>query len=170
MYKYCIGCVFRRKEDSNSFCDVIKDKNYNADKEKCPYHFTKQEAIQIALYKVNEKEKFAQEQERKKKELEDKILSRRFELHFCLYSPWLFEIANRFTDEQIQDFIHKEYVPSKHTSYEEDVWEYGKSEEELLDYMIKYLQEYLIEQSKEIIEINDKIFEARTKLDELLGE
>lgn len=170
MYKYCIGCIFRHKEDSDSLCDVIKDKSYNVDEEKCPYRFTKQEAIQVALYKVSEKEKFTQEQERKKKELEDEILSRRFELHFYIDSPWLFDITNRFTDEQIQDFIYKEYVPSKYISYEEDVWEYGKSEEELLNYIIKYLQEYLIEQSKEILEINDKMFEARTKLDELVGE
>ena len=170
MYKICEDCLFRHKIDSDSLCDMIKDKNYNADKEKCPYHFTKQEAIQVALYKVSEKEKFVQEQERKKKELEEKILSRRFELHFYIDSPWLFVITNRFTDEQMQDFIHKEYVPNKYTSYEEDVWEYGKSEEELLDYMIKYLQEYLIEQSKEIVEINNIMFKARTKLNELLGE
>lgn len=170
MYKICEDCLFRHKTDSDSLCDMIEDKIYNADKEKCPYHFTKQEAIQVALYKVSEKEKFTQEQERKKKELEDKILSRRFELHFCLYSPWLFEITNRFTDEQIQDFTHKEYVPSKHTSYEEDVWEYGKSEEELLDYMIKYLQVYLQEKHEEELEINNIMFEARTKLNELLGE
>lgn len=167
MYKICEDCLFRHKIDSDSLCDMIKDKNYNADKEKCPYHFTKQEAIQVALYKVSEKEKFAQEQERKKKELEEKILSRRFELHFYIDSPWLFEITNRFTDEQMQDFIHKEYVPSKYTSYEEDVFEYGKSEEELLNYMIKYLQEYLIEQNEEIVEINDKMLKARTKLDEM---
>lgn len=168
MYKYCTGCIFRHREDSDSLCDMIKDKNYNADKEKCPYHFTKQEAIQVALYKVSEKEKFVQEQERKKKELEEKILSRRFELHFYIDSPWLFVITNRFTDEQMQDFIHKEYVPNKYTSYEEDVWEYGKSEEELLDYMIKYLQKYLIEQNEEIVEINDRMFKAKQKLDEIM--
>lgn len=170
MYTNCIGCIFRHKEDSDSLCDVIKDKSYNVDEQKCPYYFTKQEAIQAAMYKVSEKEKFVQEQERKKKELEEKILSRRFELHFYIDSPWLFNITNRFTDEQMQDFIHKGYVPSKYTSYEEDVWEYGKSEEELFDYMIKYLQEYLIEQSKEIVEINNIMFKARTKLNELLGE
>lgn len=170
MYNYCIGCIFRHEEDSDSLCDMIKDKSYNVDEEKCPYYFTKQEAIQVALYKVSEKEKFAQEQERKKKELEDKILSRRFELHFYIDSPWLFDITNRFTDEQMQDFIHKEYVPIKQISYEEDVWEYGKSEEELLDYMIKYLQEYLQEKHEEELEINNIMFEARTKLNELLGE
>lgn len=170
MYKYCTGCIFRHREDSDSLCDIVENKNYNADEENCPYHFTKQEAIQVAMYKANEEKEFAQEQERKKKELEEKILSRRFELHFYIDSPWLFDITNRFTDEQMQDFIHKEYVPSKYTSYEEDVWEYGKSEEELLDYMIKYLQEYLIEQSKEIVEINNIMFKARTKLNELLGE
>ena len=34
--------------------------------------------------------------------------------------------------------------------------------------MVKYLQEYLIEQNEEIVEINDKMFKARTKLDEII--
>lgn len=168
MYKYCTGCIFRHKEDSDSLCDMVENKNYNADEENCPYHFTKQEAIQVAMYKVNEKKKFAQEQERKKKEREEKILKRRFELHFYQDTPWSFSITNRFTDEQIQDFIKKEYIPSQQFPYEDDIYEYNKSEEELINYMVKYLQEYLIEQSEEIVEINDKMFKARTKLDEIM--
>ena len=60
---------------------------------------------------MKRKKKFAQEQEKKKKEIEEEILKRRFELHFYIESPWLFKITNRFTDEQIQDFINKEYIP-----------------------------------------------------------
>lgn len=103
------------------------------------------------------------------KELEEEILSRRFELHFYQDTPWSFSIINRFTDEQIQDFINDEYIPSKHSSYEDDIFEYNKSEEELINYMVKYLQEYLIEQSKEIVEINKTIFEAQKKLNEIMG-
>ena len=102
------------------------------------------------------------------KEIEEEILSRRFELHFYQDTPWSFDITNRFTDEQIQDFINKEYIPSKHSSYEDDIYEYNKSEEELINYMVKYLQKYLIEQNEEIVEINDKMFKARTKLDEIM--
>lgn len=167
MYKYCTGCIFRHREDSDSLCDMVENRNYNADEENCPYHFTKQEAIQVAMYKVNEKKKFVQEQERKKKEREERILKRRFELHFCIDTPWSFSITNRFTDEQMQDFINKGYIPSTHLSYEDDVYEYGKSKEELINYMVKYLQEYLIEQNEEIVEINDKMLKARTKLDEM---
>lgn len=168
MYKYCTGCIFRHREDSDSLCDVVENRSYNADEENCPYHFTKQEAIQVAMYKVNEEKRFVQEQERKKKEREEKILSRRFELHFYLDTPWSFSITNRFTDEQIQDFINKEYIPSKQPSYEDDKYVYDKSEEELINYMVKYLQGYLIEQNEELVEINDKIFKARTKLDEIM--
>ena len=168
MCKYCTGCIFRHREDSDSLCDMVENRNYNADEENCPYHFTKQEAIQVAMYKVNEEKKFAQEQEMKKKELEDKILSRRFELHFYQDTPWSFDITNRFTDEQMQDFINKEYIPSKHFNCEDDIYEYNKSKEELINYMVKYLQEYLIEQNEEIVEINDKMFKARTKLDEIM--
>lgn len=57
MYKYCTGCIFRHREDSDSLCDMVENRNYNADEEKCPYHFTKQEAIQVAMYKVNEEKK-----------------------------------------------------------------------------------------------------------------
>ena len=45
------------------------------------------------------------------KEIEENILKRRFELHFYQDTPWSFSITNRFTDEQIQDFINKEYIP-----------------------------------------------------------
>lgn len=168
MYKYCTGCIFRHREDSDSLCDLVENRNYNADEENCPYHFTKQEAIQVAMYKVNEEKRFVEEQERKKKEREEKILKRRFELHFYLDTPWSFSITNRFTDEQIQDFINNEYIPSTHLPYEDDIYEYDKSEEELINYMVKYLQKYLIEQNEEIVEINDKMFKARTKLDEIM--
>ena len=168
MYKYCTGCIFSHRENSDSLCDMAENRNYNSDEENCPYHFTKQEAIQIAMYKVNEEKRFVQEQERKKKEREEKILKRRFELHFYLDTPWSFSITNRFTDEQIQDFVNKEYIPSKQPSYEDDKYVYDKSEEELINYMVKYLQEYLIEQNEEIVEINDKMFKARTKLDEIM--
>ena len=168
MDKYCTGCIFRHREDSDSLCDMVENRNYNADEENCPYHLTKQEEIQVAMYKVNEEKKFVQEQEMKKKEVEEEILSRRFELHFYRDAPWSFRITNRFTDEQIQDFINNEYIPSKHLSFKDDIYEYNKSKEELINYIVKYLQEYLIEQNEEIVEINDKMFKVRTKLDEIM--
>ena len=131
MDKYCTGCIFRHREDSDSLCDMVENRNYNADEENCPYHLTKQEEIQVAMYKVNEEKKFVQEQEMKKKEVEEEILSRRFELHFYRDAPWSFRITNRFTDEQIQDFINNEYIPSKHLSFKDDIYEYNKSKEEL---------------------------------------
>lgn len=45
------------------------------------------------------------------KEIEENILKRRFELHFYQDTPWSFSITNRFTDEQIQDLINKEFIP-----------------------------------------------------------
>ena len=57
MDKYCTGCIFRHREDSDSLCDMVENRNYNADEENCPYHLTKQEEIQVAMYKVNEEKK-----------------------------------------------------------------------------------------------------------------
>ena len=34
MYKYCAGCIFRHGEDSGSLCDMVENRNYNADEEK----------------------------------------------------------------------------------------------------------------------------------------
>ena len=140
--------------------------------DKCEYFITLEDAKEKIIHEKElpkiMKENAIRDAKEREKRLRKEILSERFRLNQYYDEPWRFSIVNRFTDEQIQDFINNEYIPSTHFPYEDDMYEYNKSKEELINYMAKYLQKYLIEQSEEIVEINDKMFKARTKLDEIM--
>ena len=98
----------------------------------------------------------------KEERLRKEILSERFRLDQYYDEPWRFSIVNRFTDEQIEDFIKKDKRPQKDYFYYPEDFRvtYGGSEEELQTAAIKEIKTWIRDTEEEIEEYQNKIEEA----------
>ena len=134
--------------------------------DECEYFITLEDAKEKIIHEKElpkiMNENAIRDAKEKEERLRKEILSERFRLDQYYDEPWRFSIVNRFTDEQIEDFIKKDKRPQKDYFYYPEDFRvtYGGSEEELQTAAIKEIKTWIRDTEEEIEEYQNKIEEA----------
>lgn len=123
--------------------------------------------------KLNEKR--IQEYNRKKEEedkqrFRQKVLSKRWELQYDAKSPWVSVIRNRFSDEEINEFINHEEIPRiRINNYEcGEEYYYSSTKNELVTILKENLQRFIKDTDAEILYQEEQKEKANTFLQRLV--
>ena len=134
--------------------------------DECEYFITLEDAKEKIIHekelpKIMNENAIRDAKEREER-LRKEILSERFRLDQYYDEPWRFSIVNRFTDEQIEDFVKKDKRPDRDYHYYPEDFRvtYGGSEEELQTTAIKEIKTWIRDTEEEIEEYQNKIEEA----------
>ena len=172
MYNICADCIFRHPAESETLCDIFEDKNYNADDEHCGFHTTRQQIIQAKLNYKRIQEYNRKKGEEDKQRFRQRVLSKRWELQYDAESPWTSVIRNRFSDEEINEFINRGEIPRiRINDYEcGEVYYYSSTKNELVTILKENLQRFIRNTDAEILYQEEQKEKASNMLRVLIGE
>lgn len=172
MHNICTDCIFRHSVESETLCDIFEDKNYNADDEHCGFHTTRQQMIQAKLDEKRIQEYNKKKEEEDKQRFRQKVLSKRWELQYNADYPWTSTIRNRFSDEEINEFITSGEIPRiRINDYEcGEEYYYSSTKNELLTILKEKLQRFIRDADAEILYQEEQKENANTFLQRLVEE
>lgn len=139
--------------------------------EECEYFITEEKAKEKIIHEKElpkiMRENAIRDAKEREERLRKEILSERFRLEQYYSEPWRFSIVNRFTDEQIEDFVKKDKRPGRDYCYcpEDFSVTYGGSKEELQKVAIKETKTWIKDTKDEIEELQDNIDFAQDIID-----
>ena len=164
MHSICTDCIFRHLAESETLCDIFEDKNYNADDEHCGFHTTRQQMIQAKLDEKRIQEYNRKKEEEDKQRFRQKVLSKRWELQYNAESPWTSVIRNRFSDEEINEFINHGEIPRiRINNYEcGEEYYYSSTKNELVTILKENLQRFIRDTDAEILYQEEQKEKANT--------
>lgn len=172
MYNICTDCIFRHPVESETLCDIFEDKNYNADEEHCGFHTTRQQMIQAKLDEKRIQEYNKKKEEEDKQRFRQKVLSRKWELCFDAEYPWKSTINEKFSDEEVDEFVKTNKLPRANIGdYEGNIYYYyATTKNELVEFLKENLQRYIKETEEEILHQEEQKERASNMLRGLIGE
>lgn len=170
MYNICTDCIFRHPDESETLCDIFEDKNYTADDGHCGFHTTRQQIIQAKLNDKRIQEYNRKKEEEDKQRFRQKVLSKRWELQYDAESPWISVIRNRFSDEEINEFINRGEIPRiRINNYEcGEEYYYSSTKKELVTILKENLQRFIRDTDAEILYQEEQKEKANTFLQRLV--
>lgn len=172
MHNICTDCIFRHPVESETLCDIFEDKNYNADDEHCGFHTTRQQLIQAKLDDKRIQEYNKKKEEEDKQRFRQRVLSKRWELQYNSYYPWASVIKNRFSDEEITEFITRGKIPViRLNDYEcGEEYYYSSTKNELVTILKENIQRFIRDTDAEILYQEEQKEKASNMLRGLIGE
>lgn len=172
MHNICTDCIFRHPVESETLCDIFEDKNYNADDEPCGFHTTRQQMIQAKLDEKRIQEYNKKKEEEDKLRLRQQVLSKRWELQYNTYYPWASTIRNRFSTEEINEFITRGEIPRiRLNDYEcGEEYYYSSTKNELVTILKENLRGFIRNTDAEILYQEEQKEKANTFLQKLVEE